>query len=76
MFSPQSSQVTDAVDQAALVAIWNGFTSKGSLNWNTTASLCAQNVVTCTSAGKVIFLYKAGGRSLDWVVLIITSSFP
>ena len=48
-----SQNTTDAVDQAALVAIWKGLTNKGTLGWNTTSSLCGQNKVQCTSAGKV-----------------------
>jgi len=49
---PSSQATTNAVDQAALGAIWNGFASKGFLVWNTTSSLCGKRGVTCSS-GKV-----------------------
>ena len=48
---------TNATDQAALIAFWNSLTSKGTLNWNTTAStgICGQEGVLCTG-GKVVEL--------------------
>jgi len=48
-----SSGDTDAVDQAALVAILKGFTYKGKLDWNTANGLCGQDGVKCTDEGKV-----------------------
>ena len=56
LFSPSSQTTTNAVDQAALGAFWNGLTSAGSIGWNTTSSLCRQTGVTCTLAGKVTSL--------------------
>jgi len=50
-----SSGPTDPVDQAAMVALWNGLTNKGNLVvWDTTSSVC--DLVDCTSAGKVTLL--------------------
>jgi len=49
------SAQTNSVDQAALIAFWNGLTNKGALGWNTTTSLCGQNGVTCSNS-KVIKL--------------------
>ena len=43
------SAQTNAIDQAALIAIWNGLTSKESLGWNTAASLCGQADIVCTN---------------------------
>jgi len=34
------SAQTHPVDQAALIAFWNGLTDQGRLSWNTTESLC------------------------------------
>jgi len=50
-----SSQTANAVDQAALVALWNGFTSKGTLGWNTTRSLCGQTGWLALPLEKSIF---------------------
>jgi len=52
-FFNSSQTTTNAVDQAALSAFWKGLTDQGTLGWNTTNSLCGQNYVECTSAGKV-----------------------
>ena len=52
-----NSSQTNAVDQAALSAFWKGLTSKGTIGWNTTNSLCGQNQVNCISAGKVNYLW-------------------
>ena len=42
------SAQTDDTDQAALMAFWNGLTNTGTLDWNTTASLCGQKWVSCS----------------------------
>jgi len=49
---------TNATDQAALVAFWNGLTNKGNLgsSWNTSASLCGKFFVSCDGNGKVTTL--------------------
>ena len=48
--------MTNAADQAALSAFWKGLTNKGTLDWNTSNSLCGQTGVQCTSTGKVNWL--------------------
>jgi len=54
LVAPVTAQ-TNATDQAALVAFYKGITNPANLGWNTTASLCGQTGVTCTS-GKVTSL--------------------
>jgi len=49
-----------ANEQALLVDWYNSLTSKGTLNWNTTADLCGQIGVTCDTSNpqkRVIQLY-------------------
>ena len=55
LLASNATALTNAVDQAALIAFWNGLTFKAGLGWNTTASLCGQGGVTC-SGGKVTLL--------------------
>jgi len=50
-----TSADTDPNDQAVLLLFWQGLTDKGSLNWNTAASLCGQLAVLC-NGGKVVEL--------------------
>jgi len=38
-----AQEATDPVDQAALIAIWNGLTDTGKLGWNTSHSICDEN---------------------------------
>ena len=47
---------TNATDQGALIAFWDGLTGQGSLGWNTSQSLCGHNGVTCDATGKVVEL--------------------
>jgi len=65
-----SQTTTNPTDQAVLVAIWNGFTNKGTLGWNTTNSLCGQTGVTCTPNGKVNYMW---GPSFTTIKLTLDS---
>lgn len=42
-----SKMILDPNDQSALVDFYNELTSKGSLNWNTSITLCGQFGVKC-----------------------------
>jgi len=44
------SAVIQNDDKSAVLAVWNGFTNKESLGWDTTQDLCTQGGVTCDSS--------------------------
>jgi len=67
-----SGATTDPVDQAALVAFWEGITNPEVLGWNTASGLCGQSGVTCTAAGKVNILWEIWMRC-TWIHLDLAS---